>query len=63
MLVIQDTSERTRMIAHLHADTIPLLKHIKEKLNGEAWLYDCKGMEVVQFARLDLDTAKEADTA
>lgn len=62
MLVIQDTSGRERMFAHLHIEVVPLLKRIKEALNGEAFLYDCKGREVVQFARLDLTTAKEAES-
>ena len=62
MLVIVDTSGKERMFAHLHKEVIPLLKRIKSTLNGEAFLYDCKGREVVQFAHLDLDTAKEANT-
>ena len=63
MLLITDTAGRERVICHLHMDVLPLLKRIKNVLNGECWLFDSKAMEVVPFAMLELDTAKEADSA
>lgn len=59
MLLVDDTEGRHRIISHVHANEVPMLKAMAQRFDHELALWDAKGKEWVNIGELDLETARE----